>query len=64
VPNSVIVGQLAPSGQPEQFGAVLDKNSPLTSCVSAAVNALRSDGTLAKLTDQWLATAGNAPVLH
>jgi polar amino acid transport system substrate-binding protein len=64
VPNSVIVGQLVPSGQPEQFGAVLDKNSPLTACVSAAVTALRSDGTLAKLTDQWLSTAGNAPVLH
>jgi polar amino acid transport system substrate-binding protein len=64
VPNSVIVGQLAPSGQPEQFGAVLDKNSPLTPCVSAAVNALRSDGSLSKLTDQWLATVGNAPVLH
>ncbi|HEY0808244.1 MAG TPA: transporter substrate-binding domain-containing protein [Pseudonocardiaceae bacterium] len=64
VANSVIVGQLTPSGQPEQFGAVLDKGSPLTSCVSAAVDALRADGTLAKLTDQWLATAGNAPVLH
>jgi polar amino acid transport system substrate-binding protein len=64
VPNSVIVGQLAPAGRPEQFGAVLDKNSPLTACVSAAVNALRSAGTLSKLTTQWLSTAGNAPVLH
>lgn len=64
VPNSVIVGQLAPAGQPEQFGMVLDKDSTLTSCVSAAVNAVRADGTLAKLTDQWLSTAGNAPVLH
>jgi polar amino acid transport system substrate-binding protein len=60
----VIVGQLTPTGQPEQFGAVLDKGSPLTACVSAAVDALRADGTLARLTDQWLSTAGNAPVLH
>lgn len=64
VANSVIVGQLAASGQPEQFGAVLDKGSALTPCVSAAVNALRSDGTLAKLNTRWLSTAGNAPVLH
>jgi polar amino acid transport system substrate-binding protein len=63
VKNSVIVGQLTASGQPEQFGAVLDKDSPLTSCVSTAVSALRSNGTLAKLTEQWLSKAGNAPVL-
>jgi polar amino acid transport system substrate-binding protein len=64
VANSMIVGQIATAGQPEQFGAVLDKGSALTSCVSAAVNVLRSNGTLAKLTNQWLSTAGNAPVLH
>jgi polar amino acid transport system substrate-binding protein len=63
VKNSVIVGQLAESGQPEQFGAVLDKNSPLTACVSSAVSALRANGTLARLTDQWLSQAGDAPVL-
>jgi polar amino acid transport system substrate-binding protein len=63
VKNSVIVGQLAESGQPEQFGAVLDKDSRLTSCVSTAVSALRTNGTLAKLTEQWLSKAGNAPVL-
>ncbi|HEV3356810.1 MAG TPA: transporter substrate-binding domain-containing protein [Pseudonocardiaceae bacterium] len=63
VKNSVIVGQLLSPGKPEQFGAVLDKGSPLTSCVSAAVNALSSDGTLDKLGDQWLSKVGNAPVL-
>jgi polar amino acid transport system substrate-binding protein len=63
VPNSVIVGQLTNSGQPEQFGAVLDKGSQLTGCVSAAVNALRADGTLTRLADQWLSKVGNAPVL-
>lgn len=41
--NGVIVGQLA-NGQsaPEQFGLVLDKGSSLTSCVSKAVDALRT----------------------
>ena len=31
---------------PEQFGAVLDKGSALTPCVTAAVDALRADGEL------------------
>jgi polar amino acid transport system substrate-binding protein len=62
--NSKIVGQLpAGSGTPEQFGAVLDKGSPLTSCVSDAVEALRSAGTLAALEQQWLTSAGSAPEL-
>jgi polar amino acid transport system substrate-binding protein len=63
VKDSSIIGQLAPQGTQEQFGAVLDKGSALTPCVSAAVTALRSDGTLARLTDQWLSRAGSAPVL-
>jgi polar amino acid transport system substrate-binding protein len=63
VPNGKIVGQLAPSSRPEQFGLVLDKGSSLTDCVSKAVDALRSDGTLAKLQTRWLAQAGGAPVL-
>ena len=49
---------------PEQFGLVLDKDSPLTSCVSQAVDALRQDGTLKALTDQWLSQVGAAPVLE
>ena len=58
-----IVGSLpAGGGTPEQFGLVLDKGSPLTTCVSQAVDALRADGTLAALTDQWLSQQG-APVL-
>jgi polar amino acid transport system substrate-binding protein len=63
VKNSVIVGQLPSPGKPEQFGAVLDKGSPLTSCVSAAVDQLSADGTLDQLATQWLSKVGNAPVL-
>ena len=58
-----IVGQLPSSGgTPEQFGLVLDKGSPLTACVSQAVDALRADGTLDQLSEQWL-SQGGAPVL-
>ena len=63
--NASIVGQLPqPSGSPEQFGLVLDKGSSLTECVSAAVDALRADGTLAALEQQWLAEVADAPVLQ
>jgi polar amino acid transport system substrate-binding protein len=59
----VIVGQLPAVGStPEQFGAVLDKGSPLTACISQAVDALRADGTLDTLVAQWLSTQG-APEL-
>jgi polar amino acid transport system substrate-binding protein len=59
-----IVGQLPETGgAQDQFGLVLDKGSPLTPCVSAAVDALRDDGTLDRLVDEWLSQAGGAPVL-
>ena len=61
--NGKIVGQLPTAdGTPEQFGLVLDKGSPLTTCVSKAVDALRADGTLDELVEQWL-SQGGAPVL-
>ena len=60
--EGVIVGQLPLAGAAEQFGAVLDKGSSLTPCVTAAVDALRADGTLDKLVAQWLSAQG-APEL-
>ena len=61
--DGTIVGQLPALGEPEQFGLVLDKGNPLTSCVSGAVDSLREDGTLDALVDEWLSQAGNAPEL-
>jgi polar amino acid transport system substrate-binding protein len=62
--DGVIVGQL-PAGteKVEQFGIVLDKGSPLTACVSKAVDELGNDSELFKLQKTWLTGAGNAPVL-
>ena len=62
--DGVIVGQLPPGTEKaEQFGIVLDKGSPLTACVSKAVDELGNDGELFKLQKMWLTGAGNAPVL-
>ncbi|HEY0644270.1 MAG TPA: ABC transporter substrate-binding protein [Nocardioides sp.] len=61
--DGMIVGQLPlPDGEPEQFGAVLGKDSPLTDCVSGAVDALRDDGVLDQIKQEWLAQQG-APEL-
>ncbi|MFD9004342.1 ABC transporter substrate-binding protein [Streptomyces sp. NPDC059582] len=64
VTDAKIVGQFENrAGAAEQFGLVLDKGSALTSCVTGAVDALREDGTLAKLEQRWLSDAVDAPVL-
>ncbi|MEW2394901.1 ABC transporter substrate-binding protein [Streptomyces sp. NPDC046862] len=64
VTDAKIVGQFEnQGGTPEQFGLVLDKGSALTPCVTDAVDALREDGTLAKVEKQWLSDAVDAPVL-
>jgi polar amino acid transport system substrate-binding protein len=61
--NGLIVGQFAPKTGSDKFGLVLTKGSPLTSSVSAAVNALRSNGTLKAIAAKWLASTAGAPVL-
>jgi polar amino acid transport system substrate-binding protein len=62
VEGSKIVGQFPTQGTPEQFGLVLPKGSALTSCITKTVDALRADGTLDKLEQQFLAGAA-APFL-
>jgi polar amino acid transport system substrate-binding protein len=58
-----ILGQLAGAEAGDSFGLVLDKGSPLTAAVSAAVDALRASGKLAELETTWLADFAGAPVL-
>ena len=66
IDDGVIVGQLPASegGTTDQFGILLANNSPLTQCTSQAVDALREDGTLAQLEEQWLGTDAGAPTLQ
>lgn len=63
IDKGVIVGQLADNSGGDQFGLVLAKGSPLTAPVSAAVDALKADGTLAALEKQWLSESIKVPVL-
>jgi polar amino acid transport system substrate-binding protein len=62
--NGVVVGQIpAGSDTQEQFGLLLAKGSPLTDCVTGAVDALREDGTLDELETEWLTESAGAPEL-
>jgi polar amino acid transport system substrate-binding protein len=61
--GGLILGQLAGAEAGDSFGLVLDKGSPLTAAVSAAVDALRANGKLAELEGTWLADFAGAPVL-
>jgi polar amino acid transport system substrate-binding protein len=63
VPDATVVGQFsAPGG--DRWGALLEKESPLTGCVSEAVEELRSSGELEKITRRWMSKAAGAPELH
>lgn len=67
IPKAEIVGEFsAPEedGQnTDQWGALLAKDSPLTGCVSAAIDELRSSGELDKIQQQWINSAGGVPTL-
>jgi polar amino acid transport system substrate-binding protein len=60
--GGTVVGRLPAEEGGEYFGVVLEKDSPLTECVNEAIAALREDGTIDRLEQQWL--GGSAPVLE
>jgi len=61
--NGVIVGQFADNEGGDNYGLVLQKGSTLTQPVTAAVDALRGNGTLATIEQKWLSDAVSVPVL-
>jgi polar amino acid transport system substrate-binding protein len=62
--TGIIVGQFADSAAGEHFGAALDKDSPLTACVNAAIGRLDAAGTLDALATQWLPDLVSVPVFQ
>lgn len=63
IENGVVVGQLPADDKGDNFGLLLAKDSPLTTCVSGAVDALKKDGTLDQIAATWLTDTAGAPVL-
>ena len=63
VTDGTVVGQFsAPGG--DEWGALLAKGSPLTACVSQAVEEMQESGELAQLNKRWMSQAAGAPELH
>ena len=59
VKNSVVVGIFPASGTPEYVGAAFEEGSPLVPCVNAALEQIKSDGTLDAIHQEWLAEKTN-----
>jgi polar amino acid transport system substrate-binding protein len=61
--HAKIVGQFKQPGG-DQWGALLAKGSPLTPCVTKAVEQVKASGELAKINQKWLGAAAGAPELQ
>ena len=65
IPQGTIIGQFQPdTGQQEEFGMLFEKGSELVPCVNEALTALREDGTLDQIEQQWLSDVVNVPELQ
>jgi polar amino acid transport system substrate-binding protein len=64
IEDSFIVGGLPAGGIPDEWGVVLSKDSPLTDDVTAAIDELRENGTLAEITDEWLGAGQGVTLLQ
>lgn len=59
----VVVGQFPPiGGTQEQFGLSFETGNPLVECANKGIDALREDGTLDDLNNQWLTVDTSVPV--
>jgi polar amino acid transport system substrate-binding protein len=62
--GGLILGSLPEiEGAADEWGVVLTKDSPLTDEVTAAIDALREDGTLDALIEEWLGADQGVPAL-
>jgi polar amino acid transport system substrate-binding protein len=62
IPSATVVGQFAAPGG-DTWGALLEKDSPLTPCVSKAISDLRESGELDQITQKWMGS-DTAPELN
>jgi len=64
IPEATIVGVLeAPGGEAEELGLLFEDGNSLVACVNQALQALKDDGTLAALQEEWIAGPGALKVI-
>ncbi|MBD0330292.1 MAG: amino acid ABC transporter substrate-binding protein [Thermoleophilia bacterium] len=64
VKDGTVVGQFPSMGGQEHFGMLFEEGNPLRDCVNAALQTLKSDGTLEEIQQEWLSEKTDAPVLE
>jgi polar amino acid transport system substrate-binding protein len=64
VEDGKIVGQFPSVGEQEYFAMAFELDNPLVDCVNQALAALKDDGTLDAIQQEWLADKADAPVLE
>jgi polar amino acid transport system substrate-binding protein len=63
ITDAAIIGVLPDSGDAEELGFLFEDGSDLVGCVNDALAALKADGTLESLEDEWLNSGGDIPTL-
>ena len=63
IPKGVVVGQFETGDTQEYFAMAFETGSPLVECVNLGLQAMKADGTLDAIEQEWLADNTNAPVL-
>jgi len=65
IPQATLIGQFQPdTGQQEEFGMLFEKGSELVPCVNEALAALRDDGALDQIEQEWLSDVVDVPELQ
>ena len=63
IDKSKVVGQFPGVGIGDQWGLLLQKDSPLTACIDKALAAMTDSGELQQIQDQWMG-ADTAPIIE
>ncbi|MBV1893336.1 MAG: ABC transporter substrate-binding protein [Ilumatobacteraceae bacterium] len=65
IDGSLVTGQFPgdAGGTTDNFGFILEKDSPLTGCVDAAITALTDSGELEAITTEWMSDFTGAPLI-
>lgn len=65
IEGSSVLGQFPAdsTAKADEFGLVFDLESPLVSCVNTALAAIKSSGSLADITNTWLSSKTEIPVI-
>jgi polar amino acid transport system substrate-binding protein len=64
IPQGTIAGQFqVTSGETEEFGLLFERGNPYVECVDQALDALKQDGTLQAIEQQWMSNVADVPAL-